>query len=130
MSGFHEDRGIGRTVRAALAHTPDATLDELVAMTGLTRRQCIDQRWAARNRPNRRANGLRWRRRNGERPRQEVNAELRAHAEALAKPVLKLKKRNAGSFSEIGASLGITRNAVAGRLWRAKQREKRAEARA
>lgn len=127
---------IGR-VRAALKRDPDLKSVALSKLTGLTQRQCTKalarirnpqadyartKAWKARNPERCAAMRTRWRREHGVRPKAEALAELRAKSKSLARPVLKAKAKG-GSFTEVGKTLGLTRNAVAGRLWRAKQRE-------
>lgn len=69
---------------------------------------------------------LKARRKRGVRPKAEDSAARLELAQRLAAPVIKSHRKGA-SFSEVGAALGITRNAVAGRIYRARQRQKAAQ---
>ena len=127
-------------VRKLIERNPNVTVDEIVAKTGFSRSQAVDclwainnekhvkacfRRWVAKNPEKRRLHNENYRRACGQRPQAEVRAEVALAAARNAAPVVKLKRKGA-SFSEVGQSLGLTRNAVAGRIWRAKQRALRA----
>lgn len=79
-------------------------------------------RWYLDNRDRIRKREETRRRSNGMRPRYQLIAEARAHTlKRAAKP--RALKAQGESFSEIGNRLGMTRNAVAGLLNRAKRAE-------
>jgi DNA-directed RNA polymerase specialized sigma subunit len=78
-------------------------------------------------------NGGRWYRKNRERILEERRAkhrargvrsreELRAEEEERYHAILKLKSLKGQTFKSIGDKLGISRNAVSGLVWRAKNR--------
>lgn len=125
---------ITQIVRTAMARTPDITVREIAAETGLTYNQVWDARSRILNPDMHKNRSAKWHqdrpyyrtelaRSKGVRPIAEVRAEQKRVAQQHAMPVLKAKRKG-GSYSDVGKKLGLTRNAVAGRLWRAKQREK------
>ncbi len=131
--------GIRDCIRAEIARNPSITNRELRKRTGLSAKQVHNARWQTehlercdaharayyvRNRETILAKKEQERRDQGMRPLADISAE----ADNRAKTAAKLKRK--GSFTEVGKALGITRNAVAGRLWRAKQRAEREGAQA
>ena len=118
-----------RLIRRLLAENPQLSHADLIHLTGFPSRTVTSAAWRAKNIERVRQNNTSHRRRRGMRPLAEIHAERRDEAKRLTNPAAKLKRRGA-SFAEIGTALGITRNAVAGRLWRAKQRSAREGARA
>lgn len=121
MSGKHANKGIGASVRKALKSNPSASIPDLMAATGLSREQCTFHRWRLRHRERIREYQITYARTLGIKPRAAIIAAQQEQADRLVKPVVKLRRKG-DSFSAVGAALGITRNAVAGRLWRAKRR--------
>jgi biotin operon repressor len=114
---------INERVAKAHAQAPHLTHRKLGAQLGLTREQVSNAIFRIRHPERIHAWYRRWAHGTGRhRPAEVVHAERRAGAEKRAKPVLKQRARGR-SFKQAGAALGITRNAVAGRVWRAKQRE-------
>lgn len=113
--------GMSAAIRAALERRPKATFDDLALVTGFSRKQCRIECWRLANLDRIRTQKMAQARKRGRPSREEVIAAQRKQAAITAKPIIALNRKG-DSYSQVGAALGITRNAVAGRLWRAKRR--------
>jgi hypothetical protein len=108
-------------VKEAMKEYPKLGYRDLAVKMGLRPTQVRDAQFCIKYPHLKKANSERWRREQGMLSMADNLARKRARSIARAKEALKLQRRGL-TAREVGDSLGLTKNAVIGRLWRAKQR--------
>jgi hypothetical protein len=108
-------------VKEAMKEHPKLGYRDLAAKMGLRPEQVRDAQFCIKYPTVKKAASARWRRDQGIRPMADHLARKRAKSIAHAKEALKLRRKGL-TAREVGDTLGLTKNAVIGRLWRAKQR--------
>jgi hypothetical protein len=108
-------------VKEAMKEYPKLGYRDLAVKMGLRPTQVRDAQFCIKYPHLKKASSERWRREQGMLSMADNLARKRARSIARAKEALKLQRRGL-TAREVGDSLGLTKNAVIGRLWRAKQR--------
>jgi hypothetical protein len=108
-------------VKEAMKQYPKLGYRDLAVKMGLNPTQVRDAQFCIRYPHLKKASSERWRREQGMLSMKDNLARKRARSIARAKEALKLT-RTGLTCREVGEALGLTKNAIVGRVWRAKQR--------